>query len=679
MIESYNDYLYRKRKEAGLRRKQVASALGVSMFMYHRFERGYSAPSEEVIKKISDLYGEDFHEHFDGEAGYPAEIKDKGEHAIRQKLKEFYSKLWVRLTFVFLSIAGLACIPASIAIDYANNPAANDFYSQHYEDLQQYTNEYGQPYINPIGNFNQKILPAVYAEDGYSIYCAVKAPIHTENLSDMDFTFIYRVEDETNRSSRYAFRINYSRGTNFTYTVTDNETGEYIVQTGKRVSREESVIYSTRSYGLDWILEGSAFDFESVDLIAVLGDYYFTDMFNLPDMNLGGEDVVVDFFDDILTVKEKGDAIVRKYNIAFSIVAYLGVPIGIMMVVLTILSYVFLNDREVAYTYIEKGDEPLPPNKRLPLFMGASALRIIGSTVLLLGSTYVLLSLANQFGMINMVLTRINGDLLISFASNIFFLGVFFLYILGLSDDFGHPARLYRRTIMFGGIALVISTIQSFFAWQMKYLENGFVDVLLQYLPSNIFVPVFLFHVCALFLFSTPFFVKGKGVKVWRACSLLPVIFSTVVFVLDIVNRVQSGDGIERLSYFIGINRFPYVIATYCFLFGNFFLRKHYSKRYGSAYLRGDLYALRKNLTLCVPALLLGAVELILNFNLPARTLGFGTSYSLLFVAVLMLFYRGHNDKHHVWAAVLSRTIYTVGLVVTYAMTILLAYLYLAL
>lgn len=674
MTESYNDYLYRLRREHGYRRRDVARAIGVSRFMYHRYERGYSAPSEKVIPKISEFYGEDFREHFEGAAAYPAEISRKENSGFREWLKKALAKTWIKIVAIVAAVLGVLTIPASLIVDHYVDPAAYPIYSSVYSDLQKKVVENGQRYIDPLGNFNKRIYTDIYSDEGFNINVSVRAPVNPTNLDDMSFHFIYRQTILTD-DNPYVFRMDYVHGSEYVYTITNTATGEYTVQTGTRAGLDDFKTKSTRSYTLEEIVDHDVFDYISVDIIATIGDVFFTIMVNDLLGTANPEDID-SFYENILTAKEKGDQIMTEGIIATSVLSFGAIPFGLMVTVLVILAFVFTYEREEPIAVIERGEQPLPPNRRLPLFMGASALRIIGSVLLLLGSTYVLLSLANQFGMISLVVKRINGTALLSISNNLFFLGVFFLYIIGLSDDFAHPMRLYRRTLLFGGVSFAISTVQSLFVMQMNYLENGFVNVLLRYLPPNVFVLVFLFHLCAMFLFATPYFIKGRGIKVWRSMSLLPVLFSTGVFIADVIFRVRTGEGIEHLSYFLGANRFPYAITTYCFLFGNFFIRRNYAKRYGEPYLRGDTYSFVKNLTLCIPAFILGAIELALAFNVGTRSLGFGTSYSLLLVAILMLFHRGQNEKHHLWALVTARAFYAIGLFLTYALSIGLAALY---
>ena len=679
MTECYNDYLYRKRIEKGMHRREVAKALGVSKFVYHRYERGYSAPSEEVIRKINALYGEGFHKHFEGELGYPSEFVDKDEPRFRERLKKAFSKVWVKILAVVLSIAGLLTIPAALLIDHYSNPATGHFYSATYEEVHECVVQLGRPYADPLGSFHMFSFSEEYGGENSDIHVSIRTTEKPESINSTQFVVVMRIFDSVEEGyftkPLVTLRLEYNRGNEFVYTITDPYTGEYYIQTGHRLSKVDFVVETSKKYSLEKVEDDFAIiDSVHVETIGLVADYYFDSL--IGEFILGGEESSIDFYKDILLVKQKGDSTVKAYKTAYSIVAFLGVPLGMLIASLTIFAFVFLREREEGIPVLVRGEEELPENKRLPLWMGASALRLIGGILLLFGSTYVLLSLANQFGAISFVLNQIDANMLTSLASNVFFLGVFLLYILGLSDDFFHPKRLYRRTIVFGAIALGISVVQTLFAYQMKSMENGFVNLLLSYMPSNIFMMIFAFHLCAMFLFATPYFIKGKGIRVWRALSLLPVLWSTGIFIADVVSRANTGEGIENLTYFLGLNRYPYAIATYCFLFGNFFLRRHYEKKYGSAYLRGDMYAFFKNLTLCVPALILGAIELGLAFVPAIRDMGFGNCYSLLLVAILMLLYRGHNEKHHLGAVIAARILYGLGLAITYALTIALALVY---
>ena len=121
------------------------------------------------------------------------------------------------------------------------------------------------------------------------------------------------------------------------------------------------------------------------------------------------------------------------------------------------------------------------------------------------------------------------------------------------------------------------------------------------------------------------------------------------------------GKPVETVSYFFGANRF------------------YFAKRYGGAYLRGDQYSLYKNLTISIPALVIGGLELILFFVPGARAYGFGESIGLLLVAVTMFFYRGYNDKEHLWALIVARSVYGLGIINTYTVTIALAVVFMIL
>ena len=683
MQEAYNDYLYRKRKEAHLRRKEVASSLGVSKFLYHRYERGYSIPTQEVVKKISDLYGEDFSPYLEGEASYPSEIKEKGERAFWEKVRNAFKKRWVKLLAVLLPAISLLNIPAAVVSYHMTDDAYATFYDDHYERIRAKTVELGTPYSDPLGNFNQSIVAyETWIEDD-AFFGLIKAPVNPVNIGEMAFSFTYRDYDfsENPNDPGELYRLEYKRGRTFSFSYMDNQSGEYVVQSGERIDEFE---YRIDKNDTNMSNPDEVVDYTLLQVAGILGDFFFqallSDDFEDGYSPFVEEDglAVSDFYQEVFLVKARGDEKIEIYDGFYCGFAYIGTPIAILLSGLNILFFVLSREKEEKAVPIE-GKEPLPPNKRLPFFVGSSAYRVFGSILLLIGSLYILIGLASRFSLTSLVLKRIDGASLLALATSVFFLGVFYLYIIGLRDDFDHPKRLYFRTILFGTIGVAISFAQYFFALSLSYYENRFAMLLLSYMPSNIFISIFWFHLCAMFLFTLPKIIKGKWAKLWRWCSIIPPLLSLILFITNIVTTHFLGKPVEIVSYFFGANRFPYAFVTYCFLFGNYFLRNYFAKRYGEAYLRGDQYSLYKNLTISIPALVIGGLELILFFVPGARAYGFGESIGLLLVAVTMFFYRGYNDKEHLWALIVARSVYGLGIINTYTVTIALAVVFMIL
>ncbi|MBP5216596.1 MAG: helix-turn-helix transcriptional regulator [Bacilli bacterium] len=676
MREAYNDYLYRKRKETGLRRKQVASSIGVSMFLYHRFERGYSVPKPEVVEKISALYGEDFAPYLIGESSYPAEIKQPEESRFRAKVKEAFRKRWVRLLSAVTPLVFLLSVPAA-AITYSwTDQNAPSFYTDTYTEIREAVCHWGDEYSDPLGNSHMKMLANEWFEDGNRYFAAIKAPDSSKNIGDMQFLFTMRADSDTTLGGLALVKLQYTWMDQYEFMLVDNQTGEYFVETGRRLGKYE---FETTSVKERFTMNDEAplsADADAIRTVALYADAFFERFLNdADDFHIFGDTPfsIGSFYEEVFQVKVKGDSQIASYDLLYEILAYGLVPLGVILSGLSLIFFVLSREKTEEEEEKPFGEEPLPENKRLRFLVGTSAYRVLGSLLFLIGSVYILLSLANRFGLISLVVRNGNPNSLIDFSMNLFILGVFFLYILDLRDDFTHPRRLYIRTIAFGTIAFAVAFLQTFFAWSLSDYENNFVSFLMSFMPANIFMSVFLFHLCAMFLFATPQWAKGRLLKLWRWLAIVPALLSLTIFIYGLVLK---GTGTERLwvlTYFLGAERFPYSFVTYSYLLGNYILRRHWSQKYGAIYLQGDVYAFYKNMALCVPAFLIGAIELILYFVPGARLLGFGESYALLAVGVLMLFYRGYNDKNYLAARISSRIIYSLGLIMIYSVTIAMA------
>lgn len=679
MREPYNDYLYRKRKEAGLHRIEVCRILGISKFLYHRYERGYSVPKGVVVERISELYGEDFKPYLEKESSYPAEIKRTNDTRLIAWLKKRFTHLYFRVLLILIPVLALCSIPAALIVDRANRPADYGFYSPAYETIQRKVAEEGRPYIDPLGNFNNRTLAFNFSEENTHIYASITAPVDPDNIDDMMFLFMLRGPYSSTSENNLRLSFQYIGSNRFEYIAVNNDTAEYLVETGYRASEYDFIVTSSVT---NKIAEGEAnFDFPRPDTIGLAGDMIFSLFFNgtIGESFKPGELDISSMYEDVLLVKEKGDNKVLHLCFVYDVLSFIVAPIGIVLATISLICFVYLQIDRSKEVLLEVGKEDVPTNRRLPLLVGSSAIRVIGSLLLLLGSTYVLLSIANRFGLISFLFAGVNGDAVQYGALNVFFLGVFFLYILGIIDDFTHQDRLYLRAIVVGGLALGIAVFQSLFSLRISYLENGVLQMVLSYVPPNIFVSIFMFHLCALFLFATPHFVNGKSIRVWRVCSIIPVMFTLGVFVVDQLSNFGVIPAMGALSYFLGSDQYGFIIVTYLFLFGNFIIKNYYKKKYGDLYLRGDIYALNKNLTLCIPALIFAVLDIVFYFIPVMRDMGFGDSYSLFFVALLMLFYRGHNDKNHLPALVLSNFVYGLGLVIAYFFTVALSLAYISL
>ena len=72
---SYNLFLYQKREELAMSKKQAAKEIGLSFLRYVLLEGGYIKPSKRDILNISYYYGIDYSEYVKGIHSYPEVIK----------------------------------------------------------------------------------------------------------------------------------------------------------------------------------------------------------------------------------------------------------------------------------------------------------------------------------------------------------------------------------------------------------------------------------------------------------------------------------------------------------------------------------------------------------------------------------------------------------------------------
>ena len=683
MRQAFNDYLYHLRLQNGFDSpKKFAKKLGISPFKYGCYERGYLQPKGKEKAIIEEFTGESLDPYLTGRSSYPASMKPKKNQVFHGLSKLFKNRIARIITYVIAGI-GILCIPAAAIIDYRNDSKRYNFYDDNYVEIYNKVKKEGTFTIDIAGYFDKREISMV--ESGV-YYVTVKAPVSQIGMTEIYFEATLRDENER-------YDIKYKNANSISFVMSDNGTGEYwsyhTERTGETTFSSGTV--SNYHYKSKWNANTTKAFIQNVfPKLIVDCDGLFTklfqDRFGKPN---------IDFYNDILVVKKHGDIIQNNLTTAYNITAFIGLPLGIIAVAMILLWWLYMYPEKMLTLQVhelskeeeehneQQKHQPLPTNKiKIPFFVGENAIRVIGVILLFLGSVRTIFAILAKMGILSLLDRTFNAGVLLNVFVNIFFLGVFLNYITEM-DSLNDEHRLFRNLVVYGLLFITIGVIQTCAVIQLDYMGNGIIYSLEAQLPNNIFGLVFLFFLTAVFLYYLPkrFEGKKKLTLMWRWFSLLPVIaVFSLYFLIQFVPTLFGFNTPKYVAYFFGAERLPFAVLTFIYLFGTYFLRKYYYRKYGlknaKIFFNGDRYIYIKNFILVAGAIGLAIAELVFYIMLPNNAFGFGQSIYIAVVALLFAFFKPRNGNRNIGTSILSSGLYIMAIIVYYSITIALVVFY---
>ena len=680
---AFNDYLYRLRVEKGFSSpKKFAKELGISAFKYGCYERGYLQPKGKEKDIIEKYTGESLDPYLVGRSSYPAPMKPKKNQVFRGLSKLFKNRIARIITYVIAGL-GILCIPAAAIIDYRNDSKRYNFYDANYVEIYNKVREEGTFTIDLAGYFDKREISIV--ESGV-YYVTVKAPVSQYGMTEIYYEAVLR-----NDLERYD--IKYKNANNISFTLSDNGTGEYWSYHTERTGQStfKSGTISNSHYLNKWNgTTAKAFINDSFSKLIsdcdTLFEKLFTEKFDKPNIN---------FYNDVLTVKKHGDTIQNNLTTAYNITAFIGLPLGVIALAMILLWWLYMYPEkmltmevhELSKEQEEQSEHqkhaPLPNNKiRLSFFVGENAIRVIGVILLFLGSVRTIFAILAKMGVLTLLDRTFNTGAMLNVFVNVFFLGVFMNYITEM-DSLNDEHRLFRNLVVYGLLFITIGIIQTCAVIQLDYMGNGIIYSLEAQLPNNIFGLVFLFFLTAVFLYYLPkkFEGKKKLTLMWRWFSLLPVIaVFSLYFLIQFVPTLFGYSTPKYVAYFFGAERLPFAVLTFIYLFGTYFLRRYYYRKYGvknaRVFFNGDRYIYIKNFILVAGAIGLGISELVFFIMLPNNAFGFGQSIYIAIIAPLFALFKPRNGNRNIGTSIVSSGLYITAIIVYYSITIALVVFY---
>ncbi|MCR5505961.1 MAG: helix-turn-helix domain-containing protein [Bacilli bacterium] len=682
MREAFNDYLYNYRKQHGFAsHKKFAKELGISPMRYSMYERGYIQPQGKYKEIIEKYTGESLDPYLIGENSYPAAMKPKKNQVLRGLSKLFRNRIARIITYVITAI-GIFCIPAAFIVDFYNDSSKHNFYNDNYQEIYQKVKDEGTFTIDVMGYFNKREI-AIHQTGVY--YVTVKAPVSSIGMDEIYY-------ECTIRDDYLRYNIKYQYANRIDFLLSDNGTGEYWSYTLNRTGTDtftKGNFAESRHYVSKWN-NAAARDFMDNKFLPLVkqADNLFGELFEV-----AFDKPSIDFYNDVLVVKKSGDVKQHNLNTAYNLLAFIGMPLGIMGAALILLWWLYMYPERKISLQLKEVDNsdrlpneieamPLPTNRIRKFFVGEEVIRVVGAIFLFVGSIRAILALVTQLGVLTLVNRTLDSEALLNAFVNIFVLGIFLNYIME-TDSLNDRSRLFRNIVVYGFLAIVIGALQSAAILQLDYSGNGIVYSLEKFVPSNVFGIIFMFFMIAVFLYYLPkkFVGKKKLTLMWRWFSLVPVlIVLSLYFVIHVAPVIWNFTPNKYIAYFFGVERLPFAILTFIYLYSTYFMRKYYYHKYGyhqaEIFFRGERYNMIKNIIFSSSALGLGIIELIFLFVFPGNAYGLGQSFYVIFLAPIFLFFKPRNGDRNLGASIAASALYVLAIIIYYSLAIALFVFY---
>ena len=287
---------------------------------------------------------------------------------------------------------------------------------------------------------------------------------------------------------------------------------------------------------------------------------------------------------------------------------------------------------------------------RITPFLPETLLCLLGSYLLYRSSTrFILLAFSFSFSSfldINSALVQ-NQSL-----TQLFYVSMFLLYFLDFDtflDDRRVQGKIALYFLCFVALHVVETSLITFFAESPSLVYQQFAQIKF----PNMFGSICCYFIIMHFLFFTPKRVNTrKKLRIYRLCSLLPVLLifgSKIIF-----NGGEKFFGWSLpiwLKYMFNGERITFSLLCVGYLFGLYFLRLFFEKRYGTEnarkYFNGNRFLWQKNILTCLLVCVIALISYLFRNNPVASTLGLGEFKELLILLPLLLFYHPHKGPRN--------------------------------
>ncbi len=661
---SYNEVLYRKRKQYGMSKRKFAKFLGIPPLFYGYFENGYVKPGKKYIKLISEKLGIDYQHYFTGISSYPVDL-DTGMRPFERWYKSLLSKLWVKIVFVILLLSSIFTTAFSF---YKYNDTMNHaekFYTEKYLEFTSAVKENG---TTTFSLFHEFTRPEIHLSEE-DRFISISTSKETYALRDLncyihykeDNLALYYIVPNLAQASLEYISVQYIDYTSFTkliskFYIKDNGFvfSDEIYYEDNIALQQDDPIYSIVKEKMASHLSTINLDFTRLIKEKTGMDY--------------------DFYSELLVDHKKGAVDNLFSEIIFLALGILGIGLnGLFLFAILFAIFFGLKENEekrkriltadleyhLVYKVPEIKEEPVKRKKngkvikreikddiRFFPFIPETVLEIVGICLILLGSIRIFLNVYSLF-----FSDGINQEFYNQTSSNLFKMftvGMFLLYFIDF-DIFLEDRRNLRNFFLYGLVFFGLYFIECIL---LDYLSKtrGLVNIVSAYyvIPNN-FGTISCYFGIMFFLFYEPKWLNSNKKRVFfRILSILPIawIFTSSLIFLNYKNWGWELNNWQL--YFFDSERPQFSFLCVSYLLGLYFIRSFYKKKYGQEKAKrlfnGNRFYFLKNLFVCILVAIIAIGEYCLR-NTSTNIKGIGSYYQIVYLIPCLLFYHPHIGK----------------------------------
>ena len=637
---SYNAYLYNKRLELGLKRRKFAKLLNISNFRYKLIERGYVKPNDSDILKINQALDCDIGEYLEGISSYPTEIPERE----RSKFVKFIYKLigarWIRITLFTISILFITGFFVIVFLNSYCNKHKEINYSDEVVSVRNGIIEKGDKDISLLGDmYYPEISVKVIDEDNNSEEFYMIYSSYNEKDFLVDEKYIYWNDSYRLLINVYGIEDGYVNGV---ISITDYESGQsyeglFTYDNGYKITDYASLLPNE-------LLEKVTNHLNDTDLDKVFSNLLYDKL---------GLDY--DYYEEILVPYSQGSLRTGSTILIIVFLKFVFLIFG----ALSLFGYIYFMlygtkhiDERKAFEHNDKFFEfnplviDLKKDLRFGPFVPETILEIVGIVLVAIGSLRPIVYASSLINYSSNTLATTDNLLSVQL------LGIFLLCFLDL-DLFMDDKRALRNVALYSIMFFVLYYIEVQIMVLLEDAGTLFSIIPSMFLMPNPFAMYSMYFLIMLFLYFTPKIIKTKkGLLIYRLLSILPTIYILVSFFLSNGNYFFGMDMSNLwFKYFFSGNRFAFSIIAIIFLYGYYFIRLHYKKKYGeenaSKYFMGNRFLWNKNLFIALIFLVVWIFEMTLSGNKAMNDMGLGLNKGLIFLVPLLLCYHPHKGERN--------------------------------
>ncbi len=670
---SYNQYLYKKRIELELSRKQFAKLLGINRLAYFYFEKGYFLPSKKTEQKINSYFEGDFSPHLQGEESYPVKVATNNQKADKKTL---FAKLFSNTNFLTGFVVFIVLLGALLGLGFIMQKGADAVGRSRagttLNTLTNYINVEGQYNVNIIKEFSQK---EIY-ENSPDEYVSIRKPASSTNPADLNMYYLARIKDETYSDIRVVLflKANY----NYDMTLTIMNTGEDIKASFQRTAQDNFKLLSASfDTFYDQELTQALKDRETLETFVEIIMYGYMLESDASFSRLIKNSIGVDtnFYSDIYQPYQKvlGETTsLRRAGFGIIISSFIAIVVSLSLAI-----YYFLTrEKTIKITnqtsLRTKEYKQLPNNIRFSAFLPEVVVAVIGVILVFIGSTRFLVNALGGTGLIKSLKPLVANGSFATLTGNLFYIGIFLMFFIDFDTE-ADLKKIVKNIVMYAATFLIIYVLEASVISSMLNSGSILTDTLIKYIPSNPFLIVSCYFIIMLSLFYTPLRCKNNKILkiLWRTMSLLPTAFIFISFFYSQLNIDYSN---VWFNYFIQNSKFSFSLLAVVYLYIVYFVKMFYFKKYGpknsDVFFTGNKFKLEKNFCGVIAICLVVIVEFILSKQPYGSPFRIAFSPLILILLPIMLFYQPQiGSRSKVFNGVIY-TIYYISLYISYIVII---------